>query len=166
MHVGIDGAAGENVPLRREHFGRRADHEVGRDAVHDAGVAGLADRRDAAIADSDIRLADAGAVDDHRVGDDEIGRPGGTACGRRLPHAVADDFAAAELRFVAVGGGVLFNLDDQIGVGQAYTIAGGRTEMVGVGAAVDLHAGALAKAVTACSAASRTCGSSSGPSTS
>ncbi len=54
-----------------------------------------------------------------------------------LPHAVADDFAAAEFHFFAVGGEILFNFDDQIGVGEPYAIACGRAEHVGVNGAAD-----------------------------
>ena len=38
------------------------------------GIARLADRRDAAVADADVGLVDAGAVDDDGVGDHEVGR--------------------------------------------------------------------------------------------
>ena len=57
----------------------------------------------------------------------------------RLPHPVANDLAAAELRLVAVGRRVVLDPDDEIGVGQADAIAGRRAVVVGVGAAVDLH---------------------------
>ena len=43
-----------------------ADLEPGRDAVLDVGVARLADRADAAVADADVRLDDAPVVDDDR----------------------------------------------------------------------------------------------------
>ena len=59
-------AGGEDVPFAGEHLRRRADLESGRHAVHDAGIARLADRRDAAVANADVGLADAGAVDDHQ----------------------------------------------------------------------------------------------------
>ena len=74
VDVRVDRARGEDVPFAGEHFGGRADHESRRDAVHHARIAGLADRRDAAVADADVGLADAGAVDDDGVGDDEVGR--------------------------------------------------------------------------------------------
>ena len=107
--------------------------EARRDAVHDAGVAGLADRRDAAVANADVRLVDAGAVDDDDRRDDEIGRAGARH-ERRLPHAVADHLPAAELRLLAVDREVALDAHDQIGVGQANPIAGGRAVVVGVGA--------------------------------
>ena len=44
------------------------------DAGHHIGVAGLADAGDAAVLDADVGLADAGPVDDQRVGDDAVER--------------------------------------------------------------------------------------------
>src|SRR6185295_6759618 len=103
---------------------------------------------------------------DDRVGDDEVGRARFAARLRRLSHAVADDLAAAELRFVAVGRGVVLDLDDEVGVGKADAVAGRRPVVIGIGAAIDLHRAAFVKASTASSAAARTAGSSSAPSTS
>ena len=56
-----------------------------------------------------------------------------------LAHAVADHLAAAELHLLAVGGEVLLDLDDQIGVGEPHAVAGGGAEHVGIGAALDLE---------------------------
>ena len=59
---------------------------------------------------------------------------------RRLPHAVANHLAAAELRLVAVDRVVALDRDDQqVGVGQADAIAGGRPVVIGVGASRQLH---------------------------
>ena len=44
------------------------------DAGLRVGIAGLADRRDAAVLQADIGLVDAGVVDDQRVGDDGVDR--------------------------------------------------------------------------------------------
>jgi hypothetical protein len=72
-------------------------------------------------------------VDDQRIGDDGIGRP--LRVGQlRLPHAVADHFAATEFHFLAVQGKILFHLDDQLGIGQAQAVAGGGAEHVDIGA--------------------------------
>ena len=57
----------------------------------------------------------------------------------RLAHAVADHLAAAELHLLAIGGEILFDLDDQIGVGKPHSIAGGGAEHVDIGAAFDLE---------------------------
>ena len=48
----------------------------GRHAGHHRRVAGLADAGDAAALDADVGLADAGPVDDQRVGDDAVERLG------------------------------------------------------------------------------------------
>src|SRR5205085_9992144 len=95
-------------------------------------------------------------VDDHRAGDDEIGRSGGAGRRRGLPHPVANHLAAAELRFVAVDGGVALDPDDEVGVGETDAVAGGRTVVVGVGAAIDLHCAAFTNASAAASASART----------
>ena len=62
---------------------RRADHQVRVDAVHDVGVAGLAERDDPAVADADVGLDDAPVVEDDRAGDHEVGRALGR--GSRAP---------------------------------------------------------------------------------
>ena len=49
-----------------------------------------------------------------------------------LAHAVADHLAAAELHLLAVGGEILLDLDDEIGVGEPHAVAGGRAEHVGI----------------------------------
>jgi hypothetical protein len=49
-----------------------------------------------------------------------------------LPHAVADHLAAAELHLLAVGGEILLDLDDEIGVGEPHAVARGRAEHVGI----------------------------------
>ena len=67
---------------------------------------------DAAVAQADVGLVDAGPVDDQRVGDDGVdGALGARRLG--LAHAVADHLAAAELHLLAVGGEVAFDLDDR-----------------------------------------------------
>ena len=52
-----------------------------------------------------------------------------------LPHAVADHLAAAELHLLAVGGEILLDLDEQLGVGEPHPVARGRAEHVGIGGA-------------------------------
>ena len=49
-----------------------------------------------------------------------------------LPHAVADHLAAAELHLLAIGGTVLLDLDDEVGVGEAHAVAGGGAEHLGI----------------------------------
>src|SRR5574343_42666 len=58
-----------------------------------------------------------------------------------LRHAIADGFATPELHLFAIPTGhqgvVFFDLDDQLGGGQAQAVAHGGAEHVGVGAAGD-----------------------------
>ena len=88
------------------------------------GVARFADGIDQPIAQADIGFVDARMVEDQRVGDDGIHRPA-RPWDLALPHAVADDFAAAELHLFAVGGQVVFNFNDDVGIAKAHAVAGG-----------------------------------------
>ena len=128
----VEDAGGEDLAFAGDRLGARADDDV--DAGLDVRVAGLADADDLAVLDADVGLDDAPVVDDQRVGDDRID---GALAARelRLAHAVADDLAAAELHLLAVGGEVLLHLDDQVGVGEAHLVAGGRAEHLGIGGA-------------------------------
>ena len=121
------------LPLPGEDLGRRADHQIGVDAVHRVGVAGLADADDAPVADADVGLDDAPVVEDDRAGDDEVGRALGP--GRAgLAHRLADDLAAAEHDLVAgrAQRDRPLDLDEQVGVGQADAIADGGSVQLGV----------------------------------
>ena len=165
VHVGVDASCGQQVPFTGEDFGRRADLEARRHAVHDPGIAGLADGRDPAVSDADVRLVDARAVDDDRGGDDEVGSapfPGGT---RGLPHSVANDLASAELGFLAVHRVIVLDADQQGGVAEPDSIPGRRPVVIRVGPPVDSHGWPAAKARAAAIALLRVCSSSSRPST-
>ena len=105
-----------------------------------SGIAGLADRADAAVADADVRLDDAPVIEDDRVGDDEVRRAVG-ARRLRLPLAVANDLAAAEDDLFAVAREVALDLEDQRRVAEADAITGGRAVEVGVRASRDLSPG-------------------------
>ena len=123
MDVRVDAAGGEDQALAGDRFGGDADDHPRRDAGHDVGIAGLADAGDAAVLDADVGLADAGPVDDQRVGDDAVERVGIADAGG-LAHAVAEHLAAAELALVAVDRGVVLDLGDETGVAEADAIAG------------------------------------------
>src|SRR5690606_140778 len=87
---------------------------------------------DTAVLEPDVGLDDAPVIDDQRVGDDGVDG----ALGARhlaLAHAVADDLAAAEPHFLAIGREVLLDLDDEVGVGEADAVADRRAVHVGVG---------------------------------
>ena len=132
MDVRIDATGGQDLALAGDDLGAWAN-----DYFHirlDVRIARLADLRDAAIGDGDIGLHDAPVVDDQCVGDHRIDGTFGLRC-LRLPHAVADDLAAAELHLLAVRGEVAFYLDDEVGVGEADAIASGWPEHVGIGSA-------------------------------
>ena len=132
MDVGVEAAGGEDFSFAGDDLGTGTDNDG--DARLDVGIAGLADGRDAALFQADVGFDDAPVVEDQRIGDDGVDRAllvGDLA----LPHAVADHLAAAEFHFLAVDGEILFDLDDQIGVGQPHAVAGGRPEHVRIGRA-------------------------------
>ena len=58
---------------------------------------------------------------------------------RRLAHAVANHLAAAENRFLAVDGQVALDANEQLGVGEADSVAGRRPVVIGVRSPVELH---------------------------
>ena len=129
MDVAVEPAGGEDFAFARDHVGAGADDDG--DIGLDVGIAGLADRGDHAFLDGDVGLDDAPVIDDQRIGDDGIGRA--LRVGHlRLPHAVADHFAAAEFHLFAVGGEILLDLDDEIGIGEPHPVAGGGPEHVGI----------------------------------
>ena len=70
VDVGVDAAGGDDLAFAGDHLGARADDDV--DAGLDVGVAGLADRGDAAVLDADVGLDDAPVVEDQRIGDDGV----------------------------------------------------------------------------------------------
>ena len=134
MDVAVDAAGGEDLALAGDDLGAGADDDV--DAGWTSGLPALPIFAMRPFGDRDIGLHDAPMIDDQRVGDHRVDRALGLR-GLRLAHAVADHLAAAELHLLAVGGEVAFHLDDQVGVGEAHPVAGGRAEHVGIGAAGD-----------------------------
>ena len=129
MDVRVEAAGGEDLAFARDHFGAGTDNDG--DAGLDVGIAGLADRGDEAILQADVGFDDAPMVEDEGVGDDGI--DGAARVGRlRLPHAVADHLAAAELHLFAVSGEILLDLDDELRVGEADPVAGRGAEHFGV----------------------------------
>ena len=137
VNVAVDGAGGDDQMLTRNHLGAGPHHQLRIDAGHGVRVARLPHFDDPAILDADVALDDAPVVDNQRVGDHEVERAAlpGTQGAAALPHPIADDLAAAKGDFVAVVGVVVLHLDDQVGVGQADAVAGGRAVEIGVGGA-------------------------------
>ena len=137
MDVAVEAAGGKDLAFARDHVGAGADHDG--DARLNIRISRLADRADKTFLDRDVGLDDAPVVDDQRVGDDGVGRA--LLVGHlRLAHAVADHLAAAELHLLAIGGEILFHLDDEIGVGEPDPVAGGGAEHVGIDGAFDFRA--------------------------
>src|ERR1700732_2396916 len=130
VYMRVDAAGGDDAALSGDRFGPRPDHDV--DAGLDVGVAGFADPADAAVADADIGFDDAPIVEDHGIGDDGV--DGAVGAGRLpLPHAVADDLAAAEFDLLAIDRAIALDLDKEFGVGEPQPIARCRPEHRGIG---------------------------------
>ena len=136
MDMAVDAAGGQDAALGGDDFCAGADDDG--DAGLSVGVARLADGGDAAAFQADVGLVDPGPVEDQRVCDHSVHRPA-LAGDLGLPHAVADDLAAAEFNLLAIDGQVAFNLDDQIGVAEAHPVAGGRAEHIGISGARDFN---------------------------
>ena len=120
----VDAAGGADHPLAGDDLGARADDQARIDAGLDQRVARLADGDDPAVADADVALDDAPAVEDDGVGDDQVE----VRRARRLQSAAWPmpsriDLAAAEDDLLAEDGEVLLDLDEQFGVGQADAVA-------------------------------------------
>ena len=75
MDMGIEAAGGDNTALAGDRLGTRADHDV--DARLDIGIAGLADRGNATIAQRDIGFVNARIIQNQRIGDHRISGAGG-----------------------------------------------------------------------------------------
>ena len=71
--------------------------------------------------------ASRGIEDIYRVGDHQVEHAASGSGARRLPHSVAQHLAAAKLCFVAGNGEITLDLDQQFGIRQTDTIAGGRS---------------------------------------
>ena len=124
MHVHVDGAGRGDHTFAIAHRGRRRDEQARIDAVHDGGIAGLAEADDAAVLDAEIAFDDADhRIDDEDVAEQEVERAlrAGHAGGE--PDAVAQRLAAAMQAFVAVDGVILLDDGDQRGIGQADAVA-------------------------------------------
>ena len=133
MNMTIDPAGGNDRAFTGDDFRRSADDDG--DVGLDVRIARFADAADPAILDTDVRLDDTEVIDNQRVGDHGIRnfvRPA-----LALAHAVADDFAAAELHFLTVDGMVLLHLDPEIGIRKTHAVARGRAEHLGISLSSD-----------------------------
>src|SRR3981189_974523 len=136
MDVAVQASRGKDFALARDNVGAVTDDDG--HAGLDVRIAGLADGADIAFLDGDIGLYDSPMIDDQRIGDDGIGRPLLVAA-RGLAHAAPDPLAAAEFHLLAVDGEILFDLDDEVSVGQPHPIACRGPEHVGIDGTLDLH---------------------------
>src|SRR5438067_679498 len=134
VDVAVDAAGGDDLPFAGDDFGARPYDDI--DAGLDVGIAGLTDAAEAAVANADIGFDDSPMIKDHRVGNNRIDGPLG-ARALALPHTVADNLAATELDLLAIDRAVLFNLDDQLRIGQPDAVARRRAEHRSIGAAAD-----------------------------
>ena len=123
VDVRVDAAGRENLAFAGDDLGSGADGQ-GNAGLH-VRVAGFADAADATVLDGDVRLDDAPVVKNQGVGDDRVCDLGTGQLA--LPHAVADDLAAAEFHLVAVVSVIFLHADPQLRVAQAHAVAGGRT---------------------------------------
>lgn len=99
VHVTVDGTGGDDATVAGDDLRGRPDHQIGVHPGHDVGIAGLADRHDAAVTNADVSLDDSPVVDDHHAGDHGVGSAVGTG-GAPLAHRLAQHLAAAEHRLV------------------------------------------------------------------
>ena len=131
MNVGVDAARCQDETLAGDGFRGRAHDHARRYTGHHVGVAGFADTGNASVLHADVCFVDARPVDDERVGDHEI-QCAIFADARRLAHAIAQHFAAAELAFLSVDGVIALDLRDKVGIRQPNTIASRGAVDVGV----------------------------------
>src|SRR2546422_4688587 len=127
VDVRVEPTGGDDLPLTGDHLRPGPDDHPRRHAGHEVGVAGLADADDAPLAEAEVGLHDAPVIDDHRVRDHHVEDAVGPGRARRLPHAIADHLAAAELRLLAGHGQIALDADEELGVGEPHAIAGRRT---------------------------------------
>ena len=123
MNVNVDRARRRDQPFAVAHRGAAGNDQARIDAVHDGGIAGLADADDAAVADAEIAFDDP----DHRIDHDDVAQQeiqralGAGDAGHA--DAVAQGLAAAMQAFVAVDGVVLFDDGRQRGVAEPDGVA-------------------------------------------
>ncbi len=133
------------LPFAGDHLGGRADHHAGVTPSMMSGLPALPmpTMRPSRMPMSALTMPawsrmSAFVITRSRAPSARVARDG-------LAHAVADHLAAAELRLVAGHGEVAFDLDEEVGVGEAHPVARGRPVEVGVLAArhPEAHRGVL-----------------------
>src|SRR5262249_13694912 len=107
MNMAVAPPCGQDFAFPGDRLGAGTDDDV--DSSLRIRIAGLADPGNAAIAEANVSLVDAGMIDDEGIGDHGIDGAIGAAK-LALPHAIPDHLAAAELHLIAVAGQVFFDL--------------------------------------------------------
>ncbi len=109
MNVRVNPTSGEDLAFPSNGFGAWPDHNG--DAFLDVGVACFADAHNAAVLQAYIGLNDAPPIENEGIRNHGVNRSFSSG-GLRLPHTIANHFAASELHFIAVSGVVLLHLED------------------------------------------------------
>jgi hypothetical protein len=128
VDMGIDAAGGQDQSLPRDDLGRRADGNA--DSGLGIGISGLADPPDDAVLQADVGFANPPMVDDEGIRYDGV--CDGVTGPLPLPHAIANDFAAAKFHFLPVYREIPLHFDEQRRVGEAHPVPDGRAEHLGV----------------------------------
>ena len=131
MDVGVESPRGDDQSLAGDDLGGHAnDHPLG-DAGHHVGITRLAEASDPAVLDANVRLIDAGVVEDDGISDDAVQSPFRSDA-RRLTHAFTNHLPAAKFAFITVVGVVALDLEFERGVTKPDSVPGGGAEHVGI----------------------------------
>src|SRR5439155_391282 len=110
MDMAVDATGRDNQILSGDHFSARPDDQPRIDSWLDERVAGFANGDDSPASNANVSFDNSPIIKNHRVGDHHVHRQFFEfSRQRRLTLAVPDDFAAAELDFLAINGEILFN---------------------------------------------------------
>ena len=124
VNMAVKPASRQDTPLARDDLGACADGDG--DIGLRVGISRLADGGDAPILQADIGLVNACVIDHQSIGDDRV-HHAFSAGQLRLAHAIADHLAAAKLDLLPMGAcEITLDLDDQICIGKAQSVACGR----------------------------------------
>src|ERR1700756_416379 len=137
MDMRIKAAGGYDHSFAGNRFGTGPNNDV--HAGLNIRISRFADSSNPAVLNADIGFDDPPMIQDHSIRDDRINSIFGRALG--LPHAIPDDFTAAELHLFPVNREVFFDLDYELGISQTDSIAHRWTEHFCVRLSSDLHTG-------------------------
>ena len=124
VNMAVKPARRQDAPLARDNLCACANGDV--DIGLRVGIARLADGGDAPVLQANIRFINPRVIHHQGVGDDCVHHPF-SAGQLRLAHAIADHLAAAKLDLLPMGAcEITLDLDDQICIGKAQSVACGR----------------------------------------